>query len=189
MHAYNHVRTCKHIGVWVDGSIHVRKHSCIHAYAHKYMQTHIHTHIHTYDTYIHTCIHTYIMHTCMPTAHTCVCMMRTRLVSPIANLILLYETVTHDCTVCSRNEKQPWLFFPCAVMSSLSGLHPVPFPITAHDSPTSAVVTPRRIHPSKQLLRSADLRQEAITSAIATPRGKQVQSSQTSALLWCCIKR
>jgi hypothetical protein len=60
------------------------------------------------------------------------------------------------------------------VLSSLSGASLVPFPSTAEDNPFSAIVTPRRLSPSKQHLKQETQRQEAITNTIATPRSKQV---------------
>lgn len=58
-------------------------------------------------------------------------------------------------------------------MSSLSGVYPVAFPITADDNPCAALVTPRRVGAEKERWRQANARHEAITGTIATPRGKQ----------------
>jgi len=59
------------------------------------------------------------------------------------------------------------------VMSSLSGVNPVAFPITADDNPAGALVTPRRVGAQQARQRQACARQEALTGSIATPRGKQ----------------
>jgi hypothetical protein len=58
-------------------------------------------------------------------------------------------------------------------MSSLSGVHPIPFPQTAEDNPAFAFATPRRITDGGLLQRQAASRREAIQDSIATPRGKQ----------------
>jgi hypothetical protein len=58
-------------------------------------------------------------------------------------------------------------------MSSLSGVYPVAFPITADDNPCAALVTPRRVGAEKERKRQANARNEAIAGSIATPRGKQ----------------
>ena len=60
------------------------------------------------------------------------------------------------------------------VLSSLSGTNLVPFPATAEENPSSAIVTPRRVDPAKKLQKQETQRQEAITNSLATPRGKQV---------------
>lgn len=64
------------------------------------------------------------------------------------------------------------------VLSSLSGGNLVPFPTTAEDHPSTAIVTPRRVNPSMQQQKQEKQRQEAITNSIATPRGRQVAAVQ-----------